>query len=246
MLKPTTKKDRLKDELDSKDEPIINESFVNHPSSVPKKQTSMVVYSQQMNEMQLTAQQFAESGYFKDIRSAQQAFVKIQTGRELGVPPMVAMTGIALILGKPVVGANLIASMVIKSGYKYKITRHDNQGCIINFYDKDGSFLGTSSFLKEDARLADLLNKDNWIKYPRNMYFARAISNGQKWYCPDATSGQTIYTPDELGGEVDRDGDPVIRTNWLKQEPIRRVEVEIENGTEKEENTVIEEDNPQN
>ena len=40
---------------------------------------------------------------------------------------------------------------------------------------------------------------DNWRKYPKNMLFARAISNGVKWHCPDVMNGQPVYTPDEMG-----------------------------------------------
>jgi hypothetical protein len=35
------------------------------------------------------------------------------------------------------------------------------------------------------------------------MLFARAISNGAKFYCPDAFAGAPVYTPDELGAEID-------------------------------------------
>jgi hypothetical protein len=34
------------------------------------------------------------------------------------------------------------------------------------------------------------------------MLFARAMSNGARWYCPDVFAGPA-YTPDELGADVD-------------------------------------------
>jgi hypothetical protein len=37
------------------------------------------------------------------------------------------------------------------------------------------------------------------------MLFSRAISNGLRWYCPDALS-MTAYTPEELGAQVDGEG----------------------------------------
>jgi hypothetical protein len=43
-------------------------------------------------------------------------------------------------------------------------------------------------------------------KFPRNMLFARCISNGVKWFCPDIFLGAPVYTPEELGATVDRDG----------------------------------------
>jgi hypothetical protein len=60
-----------------------------------------------------------------------------------------------------------------------------------------GQTIGVSSFTMEDAKRAGLSGGDNWKKYPRNMLFARAMSNGAKWYCPDVFGGP-VYTPDEL------------------------------------------------
>jgi hypothetical protein len=47
-----------------------------------------------------------------------------------------------------------------------------------------------------------LVNKDVWKNYPKNMLFARAISNAARFYCPEAISG--YYTTEELEdlGEV--------------------------------------------
>jgi len=171
-------------------------------------------------DMKTVSQLFAESGYFPDAKSMAQAFVKIRAGEEMGIPAMAAMTGIAIIQGKPVAGANIIAAKVKMSGYDYRVRRLDNSGCSIEFFNQKGDSLGTSTFDEKDllkitttdkyGNVKKLASKDNWINYPRNMYFARAISNGQKWYCPDATLGMVIYTPDELGGKVDEDGSPVI------------------------------------
>jgi hypothetical protein len=41
------------------------------------------------------------------------------------------------------------------------------------------------------------------------MLFARAMSNGVRWYCPDVTNGNAVYTPEELGAEVDEDGNVI-------------------------------------
>jgi len=51
------------------------------------------------------SQSFAESGMFPDIKSAAQAAVKIQAGKEFGIQPFASMTGIHIIAGKPVIGA---------------------------------------------------------------------------------------------------------------------------------------------
>jgi len=142
---------------------------------------------------------FAKSGLFNDIKSASQAIVKIQAGAELGIPPFAAMSGISIIQGKPALGASLIAGLIKSSHkYDYRVTRHDATGCVIEFYEGETK-LGESSFTADDAKRAGLLGKDIWTKYPRNMLFSRAMSNGARWYTPDLFTGP-IYTPEELDG----------------------------------------------
>ena len=72
----------------------------------------------------------------------------------------------------------------------------------IEFY-QEGKSIGVSTFTMEDAKAAKLNAKDNWQKFPRNMLFARAISNGVRWYCPDVFSGAAVYTPDEIGVDAE-------------------------------------------
>ena len=135
-----------------------------------------------------------ESGLFADIKSASQAVVKILAGQEVGVPPLASMTGIHVISGKTVVGAGLMASRVKGSGkYDYLVTEHTDKVCSIEF--KQGkSVLGVSTFTIEDAKKAGTKNLD---KFPRNMLFARAMSNGVKWFTPDIYS-MPVYVPEEM------------------------------------------------
>ena len=66
---------------------------------------------------------------------------------------------------------------------------------------------------------AGLDSNTNWRKYPRNMLFARAISNGARWYCPDLFGGSPVYTPDELGAEVDGETGEVLGDARIVSEP---------------------------
>jgi hypothetical protein len=150
----------------------------------------------------------AASGYFQDTREAAQAVVKILAGRELGFGPIASMTGIYIVKGRVTLSANLIAAAVKGSGrYNYRVTKHDAEICSITFYE-GGEIIGTSTFSMNDAAQAGL-GGDNWKKYPRNMLFARAMSNGAKWYCADVFGGP-VYTPDELGAPVDGETGEVI------------------------------------
>ena len=144
---------------------------------------------------------FAESGMFPDVRSAAQAIVKIQAGAELGIPPFASMTGIHIIKGKPAIGAGIMASMVKASmKYDYKVTEQSEKLCSIDYFEGKNK-IGTSTFTIEDAKKAGTQNLE---KYARNMLFARAMSNGVKWFCPDIFSGP-VYVPEEMDAPITQD-----------------------------------------
>ena len=163
-----------------------------------------------MDDAERAARSMVASHFFADSKEAAQAVVKILAGQELGFGPFASMTGVNIIQNKPVLAANLMAAAVKRQGkYNYRITRMDDTGCELTFYEGKEA-VGISKFDKADAERAGLLGKDNWKKYPRNMYFARALSNGQKWYAPDVFNGATVYTPDEFDVPVDEEGNAVI------------------------------------
>lgn len=147
-----------------------------------------------VNDLTTVSKTFHESGMFSDIKSAQQAMVKIMAGAEVGLPAFQSMSGIHIIQGKPVMGAGLIASKVKGSGkYDYKVMQMDDKICSIDFYQGKEN-IGNSTFTIEDAKKALTKNLD---KFPKNMLFARAISNGVKWFAPDVFSGP-VYVPEEM------------------------------------------------
>lgn len=151
---------------------------------------------------------FVESGFFQDTKEQSQAIVKIIAGREIGIAPMEAMTGIHVIKGKITVGANVMAAAVKNSGkYNYKVIEHTAQKCIIHFFEGKEK-IGESEFTIQNAKDAEV-HGPTWRKYPKNMLFARAMSNGVKWYCPDVFGHSPVYIPEEMGAEVNGDGEPI-------------------------------------
>ena len=166
----------------------------------------------------------AVSGYFQDAREAAQAAVKVQAGMEMGFGPFTSMTGIHIIQGRPSVGANLMASAVkTNPRYDYRVREMSDQVCRIEFFEIIGGkreSIGVSEFTLADGKKAGTKNLD---KFPRNMLFARAMSNGIRWFCPDAFNGNTVYTPEELGADVDEDGNiievPRVEVIQPKAEP---------------------------
>lgn len=159
-----------------------------------------------MSDFQLIkaqATELAGSGFWRDASKSAQAIAKVMAGAELGIPPVMAMSQVQIIQGRPTLGAGAIAGLVKGSGkYRYQQRQHTDRVCELEFFERvDNQWVsvGTSSFSMDDAKRAGLAGGHNWKKYPRNMLFARAISNGARWYCPDVFHG-SIYTPEELGG----------------------------------------------
>ena len=135
------------------------------------------------------------SGLFKDLRSAAAACVKIQTGAELGIAPMQSLSSIHVIEGKPTLSSNATAALFQRAGFSWKVLKKDRQGCSLEI-SKDGEVKGVETFDIEDAKAAGLLNKSNWKKYPKAMFFSRCIMAAARTYAPGATLG--LYTEEEL------------------------------------------------
>ena len=190
-----------------------------------QKQDSII---QSYEDTYSVAKAMVASGYFQDAKSISQAIVKILAGREIGLGPYASMNGMNIIAGKTAFGANVMASKVKSSGrYNYRVTEMTDNNCSIEFMEYfNGSWtaIGTSSFSIADAKKAGTKNLD---KFPRNMLFARAISNGVRWFCPDVMNGSTVYTPEELGADVDQDGNVIdmpkqsVRVSEPDPEPVR-------------------------
>jgi len=174
----------------------------------PQKPTSELAIMESLAEPMALGNVFMQSGMFKDIESQAQAVVKILAGRELGLAPLESMTNIYMVNGKVALQAKIIGSLIKKSSkYDYTVDILTNESCKLTFYGLDsvrnGSGeityerreIGKSEFSIKDAAKAGIVNKDVWKSYPRNMLFARALSNGSKWYCSDVFCG---YTAEEL------------------------------------------------
>lgn len=181
--------------------------------------TALVQYNpvNTLADARAVAETLALSNYFdakgnNPVALAQIA-TKILAGREMGYGPFASVNGIHIIQGRPSVSANLMAAAVKASGrYDYRVRRMDADACEIEFFERiDGKreSLGVSTFTKQDAAAAKTQNMD---KFARNMLFARAMSNGVKWFVPDVFNGNAVYVPEELGAEVDGDGNVIDTT----------------------------------
>ena len=166
-------------------------------------ETTEIAVVDSLKEIMSLGSIFAASGMFVDAKTQAQAVVKIIAGRELGLSPIESMTNIFFVNNRRGLTSGVMASLVKKNGkYDYRTKKLDNDECILEFFkitEDEKELLGESIFTFKDAARAGLVNKDNWKNYPRNCLFARALSNGVKWFAPDAACGYTIEELEDIG-----------------------------------------------
>jgi hypothetical protein len=197
-------------------QPSSTPASTESPQSLSPSNLPLDLENLSLNQINFIGQTMAKSGMFPDVKDGAKALVKILAGKEIGVTPFQAMTNIHIIQGKATMGANLMAAKVKGSGkYDYRVTKLSNKVCKIMFKQRAATVsqweeLGEFTYAIEDAERAGLVKEgSSWVKYPQNMLFARAISSGVRLYCPDVFNGNLIYVPEEMGAQVDEDGEPV-------------------------------------
>lgn len=190
----------------------MSEELTQYEGKTPAKKMNI-------DEIARLSDMFHKSGMFKDVTGAAQIAVKIQAGYELGLEPFQSINGIHIIQGRPAIGAGLMAAKLDShSEYDFKVTEHDDKICSIDFY-KNGDLKGTSTFTIDDARKAGTKNLD---KFPKNMLYARALSNGVKWYTPGLFNG-SVYVPEEFEQESASDFIDAIKTQISEIDSIENL-----------------------
>ncbi|HEY8745421.1 MAG TPA: recombinase RecT [Chloroflexota bacterium] len=140
------------------------------------------------------------------IKTAEQAAAVMLKGQELAVPPMLALSNIVIIQGKPTANAELMLALVYRDhGDDAVVFSETNAArCTISYKRRGWRERQSFTFSADDARTAGL-SGGNWAKYPGPMLRARCISAVARLAFPDSIGG--MYTPDELGAVSQVDGD---------------------------------------
>lgn len=153
-----------------------------------------------LKDKMLLADQLVRSGLIPaGFNTPAKAMVALQMGHELGLKPMVALNSIAVVNGRPTLGADLIVAIIrTHPEYAGMEIKGDDKQCTVTIRRKTGDIVDTftNTFTMADATRAQLTSKDSWKKYPQRMLKHRAISYCAKDAFPDALAG--IYTPEEM------------------------------------------------
>lgn len=152
----------------------------------------------------------------------------VEFGNMLGIPPMAAITGVAVIEGKPSASAALMGLLVRRAGHKLRVRGGKSWKApawaeIIRQDDPDFNFRAEWDVARAvDSRLVRIVEgkpyaRDTkhgrplpWERYTPALLKARSITEVARDACQDALFG-LLYTPEELGAEVDAHGQPTGR-----------------------------------
>lgn len=132
----------------------------------------------------------------------------LEVAAMIGVNPMVGLTNIHIIEGKPSLSANLQAALVREAGHRLRVWMDGTTAVCEIVRSDDPDFAFRVEWGDEQMNAAGLANKDNWRKYQRSMKKARAITECIREACPEVLMGAT-YSPDELGARTDEMGEPI-------------------------------------
>ncbi len=135
-----------------------------------------------------------KSGLFPNVKNSFGAFAIVQYGAELGIGPMTSLQTMAIVQGKICMGAQMMLSLAIKAGVSYKIIQSTNEIAVIEF---KGDTEYTSAFGITDAKTAGIWKaQSGWEKYPKDMCFWRAVTQGIRRVKPGVVLG--LYAIEEL------------------------------------------------
>lgn len=182
-------------------------------------------------DIQSMGDAFYKSGMFPTVKSAAQAVVKIQAGRELGLGPVYSMQHLYFVDGKLGMAAETMGALLKRGNkYNYRVKEHTDQKCSIAFYE-NGKEVYISTFTMVDARRAKL-NKPGgaWEKYPRALLFSRALSQGDRIVAPDAG---LPYTVEELES-IEPDMPEVTPAEGVNTGTPTHTPAQVEEGSEPE------------
>lgn len=212
-------------------EAVEKPKFFNEEVKVMAEKEKAIVPKGQdfaLADLKSIAEDAWKSRSYSAIASKEQALVKILAGRELGIPPMTSISKVYVVQGRTAIEGEVMADLIKRSEkHDFRIIKTTATGCKLQFLKngkpEDDDNKGIVEFNEEMARRAGLINKDNWRKYPEEMYYWKAIAKGARRYCPHIIHG--AYTYDEMDMSLDQLGQTPQGAVTIKADKVVDAEV---------------------
>ena len=134
-----------------------------------------------------------------NVHSAEEAFVRIATGMELGLTAMQSLRGVHVINGRPQMSADMMVGVCLSRPEiceYFQLVESTPERAVYRTKRRGSPEPVTLVFTIEDARRAGLLGSKTWMAHPAPMLRARCSSQLARAVYPDLTNG--LYTEDEM------------------------------------------------
>lgn len=170
------------------------------------------------------AEKYAKSKLLPDgiVGKSADIFVTLMAGQELGLSPMASIRGIHVVKGRPILSADTMVAVVLRSGlasYFRRISEADD-AVTYETHRVGAPEPQRCTWTVTMAKRAGLVG-DNWRLYPRAMLAARAKSELARDVYPDVLAG--CYDPDEARAFS---GEPAPFTPRREERDVVDVEAE--------------------
>lgn len=155
----------------------------------PQPNWNPQVVMEDLSNTQKMCNALMQTPHYKKM-GAEGIFAIVQKAKALKLNPMDALNGgMYCVQGKVEMASNMMIQLVRQAGHSVtKDRRSDDTACILHGKRKDNGDTWTESFSITDAKRAGIY-KNTWEKFPRNMLFARALSNLARQLFPDVLGG---------------------------------------------------------
>ena len=192
---------------------------------------------------QKMCQLLMESPHYKKMGS-EGIFAIVEKARSIGVSPMDALNGgLYFVQGKVEMTSTMMNQMIRM--HKHSVTkdkRSNDSICILHGKRADNGDTWTESFSIDDAKRAGIY-RNQWIKYPKDMLFARALSRLARQLFPDIIKGCYVqgeisdvppiatiepieaFEPEESSLETISDSQYEELNKWLGENTTLRVNI---------------------
>ena len=132
-----------------------------------------------------------------DLKNPADIAVTMLQGIELGLRPMQALRSIHVVKGRPVMSADLIVALCLRSPAcrYFSMVESDDKHAVYETHRHGAPHSARMSYSIADAQRAGLTNKDNWKSHPAAMLRARCKAALARDVYPDIAMG--LYDPAE-------------------------------------------------
>lgn len=197
-------------------------------TQVHNQNWNVSIVKEELKNLQNLCQALMETPHYRKMGEPG-IFAIVQKAKSLNLNPIDALNGgLYFVNGKVELSSNMMIQLIRQAGHSVtKDKRSDDTICILHGKRKDNGDTWTENFSIADAKRAGIY-KNTWEKYPRNMLFARALSNLARQLFPDAIKG--CYVEGEITSDFASSNqveEPQQDLTELTQEQIETLEEKL-------------------